>query len=105
MLCRGFQLGLGLGYARNARQLRRAARGDQLRQNGKRVLGRSEAVDEVAERRRTDVFGADQAEPIDALAVAEALPRRRLAQSFAPMRASEPAISREMLGRVLPFAF
>ena len=101
MLCGGCELGLGFGLRRNARQPRRAARGDQLRQHCERGLGRAEAVDQVAERRRADVLGADQAKPMDALAVAEALPRGRLAHSFAPMRASVPAISREILARCL----
>ena len=40
-------------------------------------------------------------EAMNALAVAEALPRGRLAHSLAPMRASEPAVSRAMLARCL----
>ena len=97
------ELGLGFALGRDARQSRSAARTHQLRQHCKRCFRRAEAVDQVAKTCRADILGADQAKPMDALAVAEPWLRagRGLAHSLAPMRDSEPAISREMLARCL----
>jgi hypothetical protein len=66
------QIGFCLLYRRNSDKSRRAARHHQFRQHFECGLGGTEAIDQVAEGCRSDIFRSDQPKPADPLPVAEA---------------------------------
>ncbi len=97
---RRLQFGFRLALGRNAGLPLRAAARCKFRQHGDGGLGRSEAVDEVAERGRPDILGANQAKPVEPLPVGKpGASRRRVVHPLAPIFDSVPASRREMLAR------
>lgn len=95
-------LGFGFRSTRDAQAPHDAALVRQLGQRLERRLGRTEAVDQVAEGGRADILGTDEAKPGDALALGQARSgARRGVHPLAPIRVSAPARRREMLALCL----